>query len=244
MSLNGRLGWALLISLGLHAILLGMGMHSLSIPHIASPTPPMEVAFFDNTHELEQNGRSADRLPVFSEKSATEFGQTPHPPSQASPSPQPSLPAQSPDTPQSTGGLDLTERSLQMARQEATGGLSDQRVIGLSPGTRDTVFASYEEAFSKKVEEVGSLNYPPPVNGQALHGSVRVTTAIKPDGSVAYVDVVHSSGSPALDEAARHIIRMASPYQPFTQYMADRADLVSITRTFNFVQAGDVVGVE
>lgn len=238
MSLNGRLGWALLISLGLHAVLLGLGMHSLPVLRVPVSPSPLELELVTNdSHDTDHGGSGAENLPVFPGHPVTESGQALNQRPQTVPAPQPS-----PEAAPVTGNLDLTERSLQWAREDAMGGVSDQHIVTLTSGTRDSVFAPYEEAFSKKVEEVGSLNYPSPINGQALHGSVRVTTTIKPDGSVAYVEVVHSSGSPELDEAARHIIRMASPYQPFTKAMAERADLVSITRTFNFVQAGDVTG--
>ena len=238
MSLNGRLGWALLVSLVLHVVFLGMGIRSLPVLQVAPPPSPLEMALsFDNPHDTGQRGSTAYEPPVLS--SAIESSGT------SVSSSRPVLPVQSPESPPSQeGDPGLAERSLQFAREEVAGTLSDQHTVELGSGTRDAVFASYEEAFGRKVEEVGSLNYPPPVNGQALHGSVRVTTTIKPDGSVAYVEVVHSSGSPELDAAARHIIRMAAPYQPFTKAMAERADLVSITRTFNFVQAGDVTGGE
>ncbi|MBU6505032.1 MAG: TonB family protein, partial [Betaproteobacteria bacterium] len=111
----------------------------------------------------------------------------------------------------------------------------------LSAQTRDEVFGPYEEAYRQKVEQVGSVNYPPPVAGRRLYGVVRLTATIHQDGSLALVEIMQSSGSPDLDDAARRIVQMAAPFQPFTPAMRARADLVSITRSFNFIRAGEAV---
>lgn len=48
-----------------------------------------------------------------------------------------------------------------------------------------------------------------PVSGQ---GFARVFFEIKPDGSLAWVDVIESSGSPQIDSAARAQVRAAAPF--------------------------------
>jgi protein TonB len=136
---------------------------------------------------------------------------------------------------------DLRSRSLQMARLDTQDPNAGRRVRSLTPQNRDTLFGPYEEAYGRKVESVGAVNYPPPVNGRALYGSVRLTATIGPDGQLVQVDIRTSSGSSDLDQAARRIVQMASPFQPFSEAMKAEADLVSITRTFNFVNAGSAI---
>ena len=136
---------------------------------------------------------------------------------------------------------DLRSRSLQMARLETQDPNAGMRVRALTPQNRDAIFGSYEESYGRKVEAVGTVNYPPPVNGHALYGSVRLTATINPDGKLVQVDIRTSSGSSELDQAARRIVQMASPFQPFSEAMKAEADLISITRTFNFVHAGSAI---
>ncbi|MBU6504499.1 MAG: hypothetical protein KGQ63_02320, partial [Betaproteobacteria bacterium] len=73
---------------------------------------------------------------------------------------------------------DLRLRSLQMIRKEVVDPFAGQRVRRLSAQTRDEVFGPYEEAYRQKVEQVGSVNYPPPVAGRRLYGVVRLTATI------------------------------------------------------------------
>lgn len=136
---------------------------------------------------------------------------------------------------------DLRLRSLQMIRSEVTDPFAGQRVLKLPARTRDEVFGPYEEAYRQKVEQVGTVNYPPPVAGRRLYGVVRLTATIRQDGSLAMVEIMQSSGSPDLDDAARRIVQMAAPFQPFTPAMRAGTDLVSITRSFNFVRAGEAI---
>ena len=136
---------------------------------------------------------------------------------------------------------DLRSRSLQMARLETQDPNAGMRVRSLTPQNRDAIFGPYEESYGRKVESVGTVNYPPPVNGHSLYGSVRLTATINSDGKLAQVDIRTSSGSSDLDQAALRIVQMASPFQPFNEAMKAEADLVRITRTFNFVHAGSAI---
>jgi protein TonB len=114
-----------------------------------------------------------------------------------------------------------------------------KRVCTLDSGTREGEWQAYEESFTTKVAEVGGVNYPPPEQGQPLSGSVGVETVLNADGTVASVDIRRTSGHAALDQAALRIVRMAAPFQPFTATMRSQTDLIRITRTFNFVRAGE-----
>ena len=103
-------------------------------------------------------------------------------------------------------------------------------------------FARYEEDWRSKVERVGTLNYPAEARGK-LYGSLRLTVTLKPDGTVASVELDRSSGLKVLDNAAFKIVRMASPFAAFPADIARDTDLLVITRTWFFGQ-GDKIWTE
>ncbi|HEX4928103.1 MAG TPA: TonB family protein [Burkholderiales bacterium] len=98
-------------------------------------------------------------------------------------------------------------------------------------------FAQYEEDWRAKVERVGTLNYPAQARGK-LYGNLQLTVTLRPDGTVAAIDLDRSSGLKVLDAAAFKIVRMASPFAPFPPDIRRDTDLLVITRTWFFGQGG------
>ena len=96
-------------------------------------------------------------------------------------------------------------------------------------------FAQYEEDWRAKVERVGTLNYPAEARGK-LYGRLQLTVTLRPDGTVAAIDLDRSSGLKVLDNAAFRIVRMASPFAPFPADIRRDTDLLIITRTWFFGQ--------
>jgi periplasmic protein TonB len=103
-------------------------------------------------------------------------------------------------------------------------------------------FAQYEEDWRVKVERVGTLNYPPEARGR-IYGNLRLTVAIRPDGSVESIELDRSSGLKVLDAAAFKIVRMATPFAAFPPDIRRDTDLLVITRTWFFGQ-GDKIWTE
>jgi protein TonB len=103
-------------------------------------------------------------------------------------------------------------------------------------------FAQYEEDWRAKVERVGTVNYPAEARGR-LYGNLRLTVTIRPDGSVAAVELDRSSGLKVLDAAAFKIVRMAAPFAAFPPAIRRDTDLLVITRTWFFSQ-GDKIWTE
>jgi protein TonB len=96
-------------------------------------------------------------------------------------------------------------------------------------------FAQYEEDWRAKVERWGTLNYPAEARGK-IYGNLRLTVTLRPDGSVAAIELDRSSGLKVLDAAAFKIVRMASPFAPFPPDISRDTDLLIITRTWFFGQ--------
>jgi protein TonB len=131
---------------------------------------------------------------------------------------------------------ELRAATLLQARGETSSGINE-RLRSIAPHDRNLVFGAYEEAYRRKVENVGSVNYPPPMNGRPLSGAVRMRAVVGADGQLIEVTVENSSGVRELDQAARRIVEMAQPFQAFTSAMKAEADRVSMVCTFRFTSA-------
>ena len=108
------------------------------------------------------------------------------------------------------------------------------RVRRLLAGTTTPEFAYYLEAWRRKVERIGNLNYPSEARARSLNGSLRLLVTITADGALRDVRVLETSGHRVLDEAALHIVRLAAPYAPFSPKMRATTDLLEIERTWHF----------
>ena len=92
----------------------------------------------------------------------------------------------------------------------------------------------YLKAWLKKVQAIGQLNYPQEAVEKKLYGKLRLYVSIKPDGSVKETRVVRSSGHEVLDEAAKSIVDLASPFSAFPPSMRESLDLLEIVREWEF----------
>lgn len=156
--------------------------------------------------------------------------------------PQPdSPPAPAPDA------ADLVQQSLNAARLEAR--ISREwdnyqkrpRRTFIGARTREYRLARYVEDWRLKVERVGNLNYPQAARQQKLYGSLQLTVSIKADGSVESVEVNHSSGHKLLDAAAVQIVQLAAPFAPLPEDIRRDTDILSITRTWQFTRADQLL---
>ena len=101
--------------------------------------------------------------------------------------------------------------------------------------TREYRFASYEEAWRKKVERIGTLNFPDEARRRKLSGNVRVKVTIRSNGTVKKVDILSYSGHKILDDAVVRIVKMASPYPRFSEEIRQDTDEIAIIRTWQFL---------
>ena len=139
----------------------------------------------------------------------------------------------------------LMDRSREIASLQAR--LSDQRnhyakrprVSRVSSvSAMASANAAYVRQWQEHIERVGNLNYPEEARRRGLHGEVRMMVAINSDGSVREIEVRQSSGHTVLDDAARRIVRQASPYEAFTEDMKEEQDVLEIIRTWSFQPRG------
>ena len=130
-----------------------------------------------------------------------------------------------------------TRERLARAQAEIAKQVSDYqkrpRKHHFMPSTSEYRYARYVEDWRARVERIGNENYPDDARGK-VYGVLRMTVAVRKDGSVIEAAVDKSSGSPVLDRAARRIVNMAAPFPPFPPEIARDTDVLEITRTWIF----------
>ena len=142
----------------------------------------------------------------------------------------------------SLNSTDLSNTSLEMARLEAQINKQQddyqKRPKRKSIGARaqEYKFATYVESWRQKVERIGNLNYPEAAKSQKIYGQLQLTVYIKSNGDIEKVEIRRSSGYPVLDNAAKHIVEMASPYAAFPEDLRKEVDIIDITRTWIFTK--------
>jgi periplasmic protein TonB len=165
-------------------------------------------------------------------------------PSPAEPEPLPEpLPEPAPIEPPPVSAAEiLASRDLEIARltarlDQTTGESRRPRRKAISASTREYKYASYLEAWRRKVERIGNLNYPDEAKQRRLYGSLILHVAVRADGSLEEVRVLRSSGFDVLDQAAKRIVELAAPYAPFPPDIREETDVLDITRTWQFLSS-------
>ena len=92
----------------------------------------------------------------------------------------------------------------------------------ITPSTRRVEYAMYYKTLQRKIERVGTLNFPQS-HGKKLYGELTISIPIFQDGQLYLRDggpsIEQSSGNDALDKAALSIVKRAAPFGPFPPNM-------------------------
>jgi periplasmic protein TonB len=104
----------------------------------------------------------------------------------------------------------------------------------ISASTKEFKYAHYMEAWRRKVEEIGNINYPNQARRRKLSGSLILDVALNPNGTIRQVEIKESSKHRILDEAALRIVRLAAPFAPFPENIRKNTDILHITRRWEF----------
>ena len=142
---------------------------------------------------------------------------------------------------------DEQENSRALARAEAE--ISRQiedynkrpRKTQITPSTREVGYAMYYSQLQKRIENIGTLNFPQQ-NGKKLYGELVIYIPVFQDGTIYDKEggprVERPSGNPALDEAALRIVRRAAPFGRFPDNMrtTGKDDVWEIITRFKFTR--------
>ena len=82
------------------------------------------------------------------------------------------------------------------------------------PNTRESKLAPYLDAWRRKVEKLGTLNFPQTARAGSA-GNPVLEVSIRADGTLGSAVIKRSSGRKDIDQAALSILRLASPFDPF-----------------------------
>ena len=94
--------------------------------------------------------------------------------------------------------------------------------------------ALYLDAWRRKIERIGNLNYPEKAKKDSIFGSLSLKVSINKDGTVNELTILRSSGHKILDDSAIRIVRLASPFAPLTNEMMIDTDILEIIRVWQF----------
>jgi protein TonB len=146
-----------------------------------------------------------------------------------------------------TDGLDKIDSAKVLARTaaEIARNIEDYnkrpKKTQITPSTKEVGYAMYYATLQKRIENIGTLNFPQH-NGKKLYGELVVYIPIFQDGTLYQKDggprIERSSGNQALDKAALQIVRRAAPFGKFPPNMrsSDKDDLWVIITRFKFTR--------
>jgi protein TonB len=198
-------------------------------PQISQDAIPLPLPIQQQSRATPPETPEADKTPLSTKVSKLK---TPPPPPREAPPPAPSIRQL------------LNSKEVEIARvtaelekrTKAYAKMPKRKSINAS--TKEYKYAAYLDAWRRKVERIGNLNYPDQAKRSKLYGNLVLLVAVKADGSVEQIKVLHSSGHKILDDAAVRIVRLAAPFSPFPNEIRKETDIVDITRTWQFLRSG------
>jgi protein TonB len=144
-------------------------------------------------------------------------------------------------------GMDRMESAKALARMEAEIARNIEeynkrpKKTQITPSTREVGYAMYYATLQRRIENIGTLNFPQQ-NGKKMYGELVIYIPIYHDGSIYEKEggprVERGSGNAALDNAALRIVRRAAPFGPFPANMRStgKDDVWEIITRFKFTR--------
>lgn len=111
----------------------------------------------------------------------------------------------------------------------------------ITPSTREVGYAMYYSSLQRRIENIGTLNFPQE-NGRKLYGELVLYIPIYHDGTLYEKEggprIERSSGNAALDQAALRIVRRSAPFGRFPANMrsAGKDDVWEVITRFKFTR--------
>ncbi|MBN1379510.1 MAG: energy transducer TonB [Gammaproteobacteria bacterium] len=133
--------------------------------------------------------------------------------------------------------LEIARLTAELSLAKETYAKRPKKMV-LTANTHEYIPARYMYSWVEKVERIGNLNYPEKASRDGLEGSLMLEVELNWDGNVVEVNLLQSSGNQLLDDAARRIVELASPFPPFNQDLRKTADRLEIVRTWQFSNGG------
>jgi TonB family protein len=107
--------------------------------------------------------------------------------------------------------------------------------LWIAADTRESDVAVYLDSWRRKIERVGTMNFPDVARRQKLSGTPVIEVTIGADGKLLNTVVRRSSGHAEIDEAAMRILKLAAPYDPFPSALNAKHDEIRIAYEWQFL---------
>jgi protein TonB len=110
-----------------------------------------------------------------------------------------------------------------------------RRELLVTPNTRISEVAVYLDAWKRRIEQVGTVNFPNAARRSGLSGNPVIEVVLASGGGLVRADVQRSSGHGELDRAAMDILKLATPFEAFPPELAGKYDVLRFAYEWQFV---------
>jgi protein TonB len=107
--------------------------------------------------------------------------------------------------------------------------------LWIAADTRESDVAVYLDNWRRKIERVGTINFPDAARREKLSGTPVIEVTIGSDGKLLQTVVRRSSGHAEIDEAAMRILKLAAPFDPFPRELTAKHDEIRIAYEWQFL---------
>jgi protein TonB len=107
--------------------------------------------------------------------------------------------------------------------------------LWIAADTRESDVAVYLDNWRRKIERVGTINFPDAARREKLSGTPVIEVTIGSDGKLLQTVVRRSSGHAEIDEAAMRILKLAAPFDRFPRELTARHDEIRIAYEWQFL---------
>ena len=114
------------------------------------------------------------------------------------------------------------------------------RQLLISANTRESRIAAYLDDWKRRVERVGTINFPFAALDQPGIRNPVLEVTIAANGKLTEVIILTGSGSQELDAATVNILKMAAPFDQFPEYL--RSDYDELRFSYEWQFTGSSVG--
>jgi protein TonB len=107
--------------------------------------------------------------------------------------------------------------------------------LWIAADTRESDVAVYLDSWRRKIERVGTMNFPNVARRAKLSGTPVIEVTIGADGKLLQTVIRRSSGHAEIDEAALRILKLAAPFDPFPSDLSAKHDQIRIAYEWQFL---------
>jgi protein TonB len=121
-----------------------------------------------------------------------------------------------------------------------------RQALWVTADTRASDIAVYLDHWRRKIERIGTVNFPSVARRQKNSGTPVIAVVIDSRGRLSEASIRKSSGHRELDDAALRILKLAAPFDPFPAELGATHDEIRIAYEWQFLggaPAGSSVSV-